>query len=182
MGPEFWGIDLAQSWAEAVGALGTALAFVVAAFVYRRAESDRRERHADQARLVFFVTERNPTGVRVLVRNLSTAPVYFVASAVQVQPGTGPTAETGRLAEVLPPDHVGEEVWSRMAPTMLDERGKVKVTGPVAQLERVTIGFLDAHGRQWRRAGNEQPRLVRRAGLLERLRAAVTSRRSISDD
>lgn len=175
VGPQLWGIDLAQSWAEALAAFGTTAAFAVAAFVYRRAERDRREGVADQARLIYFISKRDHESVRVLVRNLSSAPVYFVAATVRLRPNDGPVEETGDLLEVLEPTTVGEQVWVRMAAREQTESGGFRVTGPVAQLESVTIAYIDAHGRQWRRTGNDQPVLVTREARLRRLLRAVAT-------
>ena len=82
MGPEIFGVELAQSWAEAVAAVGTTAAFVVAAVVYASQQRDRRDDEAKQARLVF-------RGKRTWASSYNEEGRLDVMPSQVVQPGDG---------------------------------------------------------------------------------------------
>lgn len=173
MGPELLGIDWAQSWAEAVGAGATAVAFLVAAFEYRRSARERRDAEAGQARLVVRRRRRimdsqiaeassssaTTTRVEFQVCNESTKPIHGLCMRALRREGTWVSLRTapGLLPETLA---AGEGCVVYVEPTE---------AFPNLQDWEVEFEFTDADGRRWRRAGLQEPaRFTERRGLTRR--------------
>ncbi|MFJ7216836.1 hypothetical protein [Amycolatopsis sp. NPDC098790] len=121
----------------------------------RAAEEDEQAR---QARLVVSATTRQTyppeAGHRVvnvegMVWNYSDMPVFELA--VTLEPvGTG--RQTQRILQP------GESVPVRLAVDMFG--GREIMNAPEIRAVELSLRFLDAHGRQWHRIGNDQPRRV----------------------
>lgn len=162
--PEGW--SAVASW---VAALATFSAVVVALYVahrdWRRAERERLDNEAGQARLI-TITQGPLSGCpEVYVTNHSSQPVFELrlvdADVLPRLDGLSYTAEeraVSRDDDVVPTNH-----HCRFGVEVIDPTGKhVDLEGWSMS---AVITFLDVAGRRWRRAGNEQPiRLYYRRG------------------
>lgn len=152
-------LPLAQSWAEAIAALGTAGALGVAARVYVLSQRDRRDDEATQARLV----HREPTldalsdgsidfwELQFFVHNDSSAAIHNLAAVRVKREGTWQPAPDEHLVAAA------ERINARgNAPIYLE---RLERSPELAEWE-IEFEFTDAHGRRWRRRGIEQPTRV----------------------
>ena len=174
MGPELWGIHLAQSWAEALAAIVTTGAFGVAAGVYWSQQRDRRDDEAGQARML--VRTRHvwaaPT-VSFAGQQRDTAPkTYRVALAVSNRSGMqvhspvpvrieGPFGWREPPIQFVhaPPDAIDPGETFTMVTLELEASPDDRPSEYNYDLE---FEFVDARGRRWRRRGLEQPQRIRR--------------------
>jgi hypothetical protein len=154
---------LAQSWAEAFAAFGTVAAFAVAARVYVRADRDRRDDEARQARLVY--AEREEQGVLVvgstggnalslsfLIVNGSEEPIYRPrVTNLVISDGSNAAPETRylRFPRLVQP---GERA-ALYVRTFHLYRGELNTPAVVD----VEVLFEDARGRVWSRRNTKQP-------------------------
>lgn len=161
-GPTWLDIPAAQSWAEAVGAAGTVLAFAVAAFVYARAERNRIDAEGDQARLVYAVDVGDEVHHAVFMKNASSELVHNVNGLVHVFIlGDGID-----IHDTYPIDHIytlepGEprQVWGHEG-DLADVEGANPDDMPIVD-RSVEIYFDDARGRKWTRGLSGEPRRLR---------------------
>lgn len=163
-----WGT--VPEWLAATGSLFAFGALVVAVSEWRSGQQERRDREADQARLIIvepiiptaegsdsmlWVHEDEPMD-RLRVKNHSAAPVFNL-----------------QIESFSEGDHdviVWEKAPSRSTPLQLPwlypvlspdgETREVLIAGAYpgrTRIETVEFIFTDAAGRQWRRVGNRAP-------------------------
>ena len=173
MGPEIWGIQLAQSWAEVLAAVVTTGALVVAAGVYWSQQRDRRDDEAGQARMVVrtrrvwappsisFAGQARETApktyrVALAVSNRSDLQIYSPVP-VRIDSRTG-WREPPIQSVHAPPDAIEPGETFTMVTieveTLPDDR-------PSEYHYDLEFEFVDACGRRWRRKSLEQPRRIR---------------------
>lgn len=169
-GPEWLGVLAMQSWAEALAAVGTTAAFLIAVGVFWLQQRDRRDDEKAQARLVVReVKDRRMIeetwNVSFQITNHSTAPVFRVKHT-----GTTTSGFFSRFPEgwgPLPDMVVLAPGASYQIATVgmpwPPEIAANQVHPPAAEVE---FQFTDARGRMWRRFGTDEPVRVRKPGFL----------------
>jgi hypothetical protein len=143
--------DVAE-WVSGVGSLAAFGALFVAASEWRSGQVERRDREADQARLIIaeLVTDLalyKEWGVtddlkRAVARNYSDAPVFNVIAKHEPKPMVFVTTPVLKPGEITSP--VAVVGWE--------------------QVDKLIITFTDAHGRDWERLGSGSLRRRHTAG------------------
>lgn len=169
---QWLGLEWAQSWAEALAALGTVAAFLIGALAFLWQQRDRRDDEVRQARLVHRVVhpsfrhiemqgrfEAQPT-VRMELVNRSDKPIFQVrmGHVWHNDKWTRPLYGFQAVAQEVVPQGSTLELYEevRVKSSSLAEHG------PAAW--DFEFDFVDAAGRRWRRRGMDQPRRVRTPG------------------
>jgi hypothetical protein len=162
----------AAEWAAAVGTTATFGALFYAALEWRAAQAERRDREADQARLI--VTEHpDPDNFRdesVVVRNHSDAPVFDVQLYTHPRYLTTEVLSGGveRFLEEADPAEAYAPVLRPGAATTppLEVTSPNYVDGPDGDRHYAhpfgftAVAFTDSRNRRWWRFGINQPRLA----------------------
>lgn len=154
--------SIAAAW---VSALATYMAVIFALYIahrdWRRADRDRRDAEAAQARLVTITSAQDGTHHNVTVQNHSTSPVFalvlFNVSLVgsQLDFATWEHLDGRRGYEEMAPP--GSEYYFHI---VLRDSSGVAIEARIRDHLMVTIRFMDAAGLYWQRTGVEQPRRV----------------------
>jgi hypothetical protein len=167
-----WGT--VPEWIAGIGSLIAFGALLVAVWEWRSGQVERRDREADQARLIIVEPvkpaadgvgslvwyQNDEPAPYLVVCNHSTTPVFNlqVASLDENGEGTlvwlsrkvGGKMRYPRLVPVLRPNDATEE--------LMVASGSMGLTG----IEAITFTFTDAAGRDWSRTGTQQPTRLRR--------------------
>ena len=173
---QWLGLEWAQSWAEALAALGTVAAFLIGALAFFWQQRDRRDDEARQARLVHRVVEPSfrhiemegtfepqPT-VQMHLCNRSDAPIFQVRMGHVWHKGTWDRPLYGFQS-------VKEDVVAAGSTVELYEEVRVKSTATTehgAAAWDFEFDFVDAAGRRWRRRGMDQPERLTAPGRFHR--------------
>jgi hypothetical protein len=157
-------------WVQAVGTIAAFGALLYAAREWRDGQTERRDREADQARLV--LAERylqefwgGPPSHQqfVVVRNHGRSPVVDVElqlrspdSRVHTNVGDFPVRLWGAVRwPVLEPGETTDVANLDIPFDMVNEHDDVRWTTRAVDL--VVLNYTDAHGRRWQRIGSDQP-------------------------
>jgi hypothetical protein len=145
-----------------LGAVAAFGALLIAALEWRQSQAERRDREADQARLIVATFEglimKDIPRKRVTIRNHSDKPVFTVRIyGIPTKDGDG-RANGGADAEYK------QAVLSPGDATDPHAVGGDYSSTPIAEV--VNFSFTDAHGRRWRRKGGGQPKRVLETGPL----------------
>jgi hypothetical protein len=159
----------AAAWLGGVGAFAAFGALFYAALQWRVAQTERRDREADQARLI--VTEsyssKNFDDESVVVRNHSEAPIFDVQLFTHRQHLSGALLSAGvdkfleeadpteAYAPVLRP---GDATTPALEVTSPDYAPAPDVRNYANPFGFTAVTFTDARGRRWWRFGTNQPR------------------------
>ncbi|GAA2170105.1 hypothetical protein [Pedococcus bigeumensis] len=178
MEPELWGMNLAQSWAEAFAAIGTVAAFLIGVLVFARQQADRRDDEASQARQVLpgrscysqDLAYSGGTGTDHVLTlsavNYSEQHIYqALIRRVAGRPGAWDDPVFGYITA-----HAAES----LEPGRSQQLYEVHSDEPFNEYDwAIEFEFVDARGRRWLRRGLDQPRRLRQPSRIrKRLRRA----------
>ena len=136
-------------WVAGAGSIAAFGALLFAAQEWRKGQAEKRDREADQARLVIVVPQHAgqlpEKGViwhtgGIVISNRSESPVFNL--------------------KIVWKEYEGES-QSFSQPVLLphSETELVRVSDPKRLAESITFFYTDVRGRPWARTGSQQPRL-----------------------
>src|ERR1700677_3880594 len=152
------GILLGVDW-SAISAVASSFAFVVAMGVFLLQLRDRRRHQATLVSAWATRVDTSPTAtdctVHYVFANNSTEPIWEAEAYLSLSNRDGGFCPLGEQEELglVPPDRRREmSLWCAI-PDGVEEQLKVDRVAP-ENLPRISVQFLDAGGRRWRRTSN----------------------------